>query len=99
MSFRMLLDSSGGVLRWVSTTPGNDSVVVTDEQEVGDILRANARDADVDQTGRHFRLAARIPLSIINKARAEGWLHDEQKWRDFLNDPDNRAFRVWPGRI
>jgi hypothetical protein len=99
MSFRALFDSSGGVLRWVSVTPGDDAVVVHDEQEVGRILRANQRDADVDQTGRHFRLVARVPIAIINKARAEGWQHDEQKWRRWLNDPDNRAFRVWPGRV
>jgi len=99
MSFRALFDASGGILRFVSTTPGDEDVVVHDVQEVGDILRANARDADVDQKGRHFRLAARIPLAIVEKARAEGWLHDENKWKAFLNDPENRAFRVWPGKI
>jgi hypothetical protein len=99
MSFRALFDRSGGVMRWVSVTPGDDAVVVHDVQEVGDVLRANARDADVDQSGRHFRLAARIPLAIIEKARAEGWVHDRNKWAAWLNDPENRAFRVWPGRI
>jgi hypothetical protein len=99
MSFRALFDHSGGVVRWVSTAPGDDAVTVHDAQEVGDILRANARDADVDQSGRHFRLAARVPLAIINKARAEGWENDEARWRKWLNDPENRMFRVWGGRV
>lgn len=86
-------------MRWVAVTPGNDQVVVHDEQEVGDILRANSRDADVDQTGRHFRLAARIPLAVVQQAIAEGWVHDRKKWREWLNNSDNRAFRVWGGRV
>jgi hypothetical protein len=99
MSFRILHSASGGVVRWVSSTPGNDQVVVHDEQEVGDLLRANARDADVDQTGQHFRLVARVPMSIMNKAIQEGWSRDKEKWREWLNNSDNRAFRVWPGKV
>jgi len=99
MSFRMLHSAWGGVIRSLSTTPGDDQLVVHDEQEAGAILRANSRDADVDQSGRTFRLAARVPMTVINQAIAEGWLDDRERWKRWLNDPDNRKFRVWGGRV
>ena len=86
-------------MRWVSVTPGDDAVIVHDAQEVGDTLRANARDADVDQSGRHFRLAARIPMTVVNQAIAEGWVHDRERWKRWMNDPDNKKHRVWGGRV
>lgn len=99
MSYRMFLDRYGGVLRWASVAPGEDEYTVVDTQNVDTLLRANARDADVDQSGRHFRLAARIPWPIVQQAQREGWIHDSNRWKQFLNDPDNRAFRVWPGKV
>lgn len=100
MGLKILLDAWGGVIRSIETSPGNDrELIVTDEQEAASILRANSRDADIDQTGNHFRLVARVPKPILDRARREGWLHDTAKWKAFLNDPDNKAFRIWPGKL
>ena len=100
MSMKILHEKWGGVVRWISPAPGNDrELLVQDEQEVASLLRANSRDGDIDQTGNHFRLVARVPLPIMQKAKREGWVNDKEKWRAWLNDPDNRAFRVWPGRV
>jgi hypothetical protein len=99
MSMRILYDQWGGIIRWVDIPAGGDEVIVHTEQEAGRLLRANARDADVDQSKRTFRLAARVPMPIVQKAIREGWHRDPVKWRNFLNDPDNRAFRVWQGKI
>jgi hypothetical protein len=29
----------------------------------------------------------------------EGWFHDDKAWERWLNDRDNRDFRVWEGRV
>lgn len=99
MSMRILYDQYGGIVRWIEVAAGGDELIVSTEQEAERLVRANARDADSDQSGRNFRLVARVPLPIMQQAAREGWLHDKNKWRAFLNDPDNRAFRVWGGRI
>lgn len=49
--------------------------------------------------GKEWKLAAVIPNYFIDKAAKEGWLHDDAKWHAWLNDPDNKLFRVWPGRV
>jgi len=99
MSMRILYDQWGGIIRWIVEAPGGDELIVHTEQEAERLLRANARDADVDQRGRTFRLVARVPMPIVQQAKREGWHRDPVKWKAFLNDPDNRAFRVWQGRI
>lgn len=43
------------------------------------------------------KLVARVPMTIYEQAHHEGW--DEAKWKQWLNDPDNKAFRIWPGRV
>jgi hypothetical protein len=97
---KTLFDHQGGIIRWIESSPGDDrELTVTTEMDATRLLRANSRDADIDQTGNHFRLVARVPLPIMQQAQREGWLHDKAKWRAWLNDPDNRAFRVWPGRV
>ena len=42
-------------------------------------------------------LARGVPVSVAEQAMREGW--DESDWNKWLNDPDNAAFRVWPGRV
>lgn len=49
--------------------------------------------------GKDFRHAACIPLVIIDRAVKEGWFEDVSKWHAWLNDPDNKLFRTWPGRV
>jgi len=44
------------------------------------------------------KLVARgVPVSVAERAMREDW--DEKDWAKWLNDPDNAAFRVWPGRV
>lgn len=49
--------------------------------------------------GKDFRLAAVIPQTVLNQAMLEGWFHDKQAWKKWANDPNNRDFRVWKGRL
>jgi hypothetical protein len=56
-------------------------------------LRENHR------SGGDMKHVARIPVTIVEKAMREGWFHDDAAWSRFLNDPDNKGFRVWEGQL
>ena len=51
------------------------------------------------EPGKDFRHVAVIPQHVLDKAAREGWFNDRAKWKEWANEPDNRAFRTWPGRI
>lgn len=50
-----------------------------------------------DQEGKTMKLVARVPMTVYEQSLHEEW--DDARWAQWLNDPDNRAFRVWPGRV
>ena len=53
-----------------------------------------------DHTARgDLKHVARVPLTVVEKAMREGWYNDKAAWRKWCNDPDNRGFRVWEGRV
>lgn len=47
--------------------------------------------------GSANRHVARVPLTVYEQSIHEQW--DEDRWKKWLNDPDNAAFRVWQGRV
>ena len=49
--------------------------------------------------GDTFRHAAIIPPHVWDQACREGWQNDKARWKKWANDPDNRAFRTWPGTL
>jgi hypothetical protein len=49
--------------------------------------------------GKDFRLAAVIPQVVLDQAMREGWFGDKKAWKRWANDPNNRDFRVWKGRL
>jgi hypothetical protein len=51
------------------------------------------------EPGKEFRYAAEIPHHVWWKAVRDGWVNDRQAWKRWANNPDNKAFRVWPGRL
>ena len=42
-------------------------------------------------------LARGVPMTVAEQALREDW--DDNDWKRWLNDPDNAAFRIWPGRV
>lgn len=50
------------------------------------------------ESARHATTTiARVPFTVWERAHHEDW--DKSDWDRFLNDPDNRDFRVWNGRV
>jgi hypothetical protein len=49
--------------------------------------------------GKDFRHVACIPPHVFDQACREGWQNDRERWKKWANDPDNRVFRTWPGKL
>jgi hypothetical protein len=60
-------------------------------------LARYSRDAGEGQ-GKDMRLAAHVPQDVLDRALREGWYSDPAAWKRWLNDPQNKPFRVWGGR-
>ena len=47
--------------------------------------------------GTNKLLARAVPMTVYERSIVENW--DDDDWKRWLNDPDNAAFRIWPGRV
>ena len=75
-----------------------DTVHVHTEQDLEQALKNNAIMRDLHPRRSTNKLLARgVPVSVYEKSVLEDW--DSKKWAQWLNDPDNAAFRVWKGRV
>lgn len=99
METRFRYHSQDGVTRTVvhdDADPRGKFRVFTEMQMDG-VLASIERDRDNIRPGSLNKLVARVPMTVYEQSIHEGW--DEDKWKSWLNDPDNKAFRIWPGRV
>lgn len=75
--------------------PGQFQVFTEADMEA--VLREVAQDRDAIRPRSTNKVVAKVPMTIYEQSIHEQW--DEGDWKRWLNDPDNSAFRVWPGRV
>jgi hypothetical protein len=88
----------GTVRRTIHTDP-DDPYRFTQETSLvypDDFAQRN-RELGEEQTGNMKLVARGVPLFVYEQSVREEW--DEKRWAQWLNDPDNAAFRVWRGRV
>lgn len=56
------------------------------------------RENGADSKTKELRHLAEVPMAVYLRACQEGWANDQKAWKRWMNDPDNRAFRVNEGR-
>lgn len=94
-----IYDHQGNVIRVAHTDAADDRYIfetIEDHEptiESAKILRENQSNKSM------MRHVARVPMTIYEQAIREGWANDQLAWAKWLNDPDNRAFRVWEGNV
>jgi len=49
--------------------------------------------------GKEFRHVAEIPMVIYQKMVRDGSIRDRKALKKWLNNPDNKLFRVWKGKV
>jgi len=83
-------------------TLADDSFVISTSQDVSKIIEANKRSANaVDRRYKwgEFSKVASIPLSVYYDLKKQGIIDDEQRFKRWLNDGDNKLFRTRGGTI
>jgi hypothetical protein len=92
------------------TADGEGGIVVTTSQDVSEILESNK--AQYNQTDERARWSgevfgnkiASIPLAVFQELNQKGICRgfaviDKKRFKDWLNDPEQRHFRTRPGRV
>jgi len=85
-------------------------IVIESAQDVGGIIESNRKQFNAfDERARwsdHLlgNKVASVPMAVIDELNRLGIMRgfhvvDQSRFRDFLNHPDNRAWRTRPGRI
>lgn len=100
---RELLLSKYGSFKQVVHTDSSDpnTLIVEDIQNLEPIIeRAKALSDRSPVKGETFRHIGFMPAFFWNKAVREGWLNDEKELKKrFINNPELKAFRTWPGTV
>lgn len=79
-----------------------DEATIETVQDVSSIVELNKIDlTQSENTGwkGEFHHVARIPLSVYYDLKAQGKLDDEAFMKRWLNDSENRFFRVKEGKV
>jgi len=74
-----------------------DTCVVKTSMDIEKLIDNNREFADMHPTGTANKLLARIPMTVYETSIHENWGDDD--WKKWLNDPQNKPFRIWPGRV
>lgn len=101
MADKYLYNADGTVARVLHYDKDNingDFAIETIE-DVEPIIESVKVLKDVQDNKSAMRHVARVPVTIVEQAFREGWLHDQDRWNKWLSDPDNKAFRVWEGNL
>ena len=98
---KFLYDSRGHIIReFVAQDTDDDGTYHVHTRVNADpILRRNKMLQENHAARGDMKHVASIPITVYEKALREGWAEDKAAWKRYLNDPDNRAFRVWEGRV
>ncbi len=106
MTYRTIYSKTPEVLRQISSEEHEDhkEVTVLTQQEIEPVQQLADELRDYHQVIGHRRSrnmvpVAEIPMIIWEQAFREGWLHDKKKWKKWVNDPQNRCFRITDGRV
>jgi len=96
MAIRTIIDHTTG-LKNEFVTEDNKHIYHT-TQDVKPVIEAVKNYSEL-QPGKEFRHVAEIPMVIYQKMLREGSVKDKQHLKKWLNNPDNKMFRVWKGKI
>ena len=91
-------------------TADDGGIVIESSQDVGGIIESNkAQFNSYDERARwsdHLfgNKVASVPLVVIDDLNKKGIMRgfhvvDQARFKEWLNNPDNRAFRTRPGRV
>ena len=97
MARRTVIDHKTGFKSEFATE--DDKIVYHTTQDVAPIIEHTKAIRETVKPGKDLRHVAEVPMVIYQKALREGWANDKAQWKKWLNNPDNKVFRTWQGKI
>lgn len=98
MEHRTVYVNSDGVRRTMISDDDRPNIITTHtEVDMTQLVENNKALRELHPERSTNKLVARVPMTVYERAIIEDW--EESDWKKWLNDPDNRAFRVWDGRV
>lgn len=96
---KYVYQDDGAIKRTMVWEDDNPEVVhVYTEQDLELAIKNNKIFQELHPRRSTNKLLARgVPVAVYEKSILENWGDDD--WARWLDDPDNRAFRVWQGRV
>lgn len=92
-----------GITQYWHYDDQSDKATIESVQSHTHITEANK--SVFNETSAHARYqdgmqkVARIPLVILQGLMQRGILQDKKRFKEWLNDPQNRHFRTRPGKV
>ncbi len=99
MTKRKLLSTSANRAEVYIDETHLDGKVLVHEVEDCEPYVAQAKELSAQTPGKEMRHAAVVPHFVYAQAIRDGWANDPEAWKRWANDPDNAAFRTWPGNL
>ena len=95
-----ILDHRGAVLKTIHIDAHDeDRVVEVTTEDLDPLLEAVKRAQEYHKQGSDMKLAAYMPVHVAEKMMREGSWNDRAAIGRWCNDPANKPFRIWQGRI
>ena len=95
MKSTLIANNSGLVSQFITE---DDAGYLKTTQDVSKTIEYTKHLAEQNPS-KDFRHVAEVPFVIWEKAVQEGWHKDRAQWKKWLNDPNNKMFRSWPGKV
>lgn len=99
MERKTVYRDSDGVKRTLVTEDDTPGVIrVYTEQDLTSVVETNKKLRELHPQRSTNKLLARgIPMAVYEQSIHEDW--DDNRWKRWLNDPDNAAFRIAGGWV
>lgn len=95
-----ILDHRGSVLKTIYVDDNDPSrMVEVTEQDLDPLIEAVKEKRETHVQDPDMKLAAVIPMVVVEQMMREGSWGDEAALKRWLNDPQNECFRVWKGKL
>ena|SRR5215475_12629243 len=95
-----------GTTTYAHDGEGDEIILETVQHDIEPIIEGNKQAFnDAEKSWGDGKIVASIPIIVMQQLVQKGVLSqrwailDEKRFRDWLNDPENRFFRTRPGQV
>ena len=108
MSKKLPIENTGVTKTILHSDDSEGKIHIETTQDVQPVLEENKIRRNLGEfhnKKKDWYHAASIPLVVVQQLVKKGIMHphgavkDKARFKKWVNDPDNRAFRIWQGNV